>query len=239
MNTSPDIKISIMAPMWRRPEIFKHFAEGILALDYPIEVLCVGSERHLSKSLAESFGFHYAEYSNTSLINKLNEGCKVLKHLKPDMVIMLGSDDLINQPLLDAYIKAFKEGYDYIYLTDAYFYDINQKRSLYWAGYDKDVNRGHALGAGRVLSKRLLDNMGWKVWDNGFDRITDSGMDTRLAVAGPYKKLELRCENSDYLILDLKSEQNMTPFERWPNSEYISSDIIKEKLNEKVWKRFL
>ena len=228
-----------MAPMWKRPEIFKHFAEAIRALDYPIDVLCVGSEGHDSKSLADQYDFNYLEYSNDSLICKLNAGCAELRSLKPDMVIMLGSDDLINQPLLDAYIKAFKEGYDYIYLTDSYFYDTNQKRSLYWGGYDKDFNRCHALGAGRVLSKRILDNTGWKVWDNGFDRIADTGMDTRLSQSGPYKKLELRCENTDYLILDLKSETNMTPFEQWPNSQFIPDDIIKQKLPEQIWKRFL
>ncbi len=228
-----------MAPMWKRPDIFTTFADGILDLKQDIQVLCVGSEGYISKSLAQCYGFEYIEYSNDSLIDKLNAGCLALRDLDPDMVIMLGSDDLINQPLLDAYINAYREGYDYIYLTDGYFCDVHTKKYLYWAGYNQDVNRGHALGAGRVLSKRILENMEWKVWQTGFDRVADTGMDGRLRIAEPYKKLELRCENTDYLILDLKSEVNMTPFEQWPNSKFISEDIIKQKLSEKIWRKFL
>lgn len=225
--------------MWRRHDIFKIFAEAILSLSPKINVVCVGSEGKLSRQLAKSYNFYYIEFSNASLINKLNAGCYMLKKLNTDLAIMLGSDDLINQSLLDAYIDAYKKGYDYVYLTDGYFYDLASKKTLYWAGYNEKHNIGDPLGAGRALSKKALIKMNWKVWERGYDRIADTGFDKRLKYIKPLKSMALRCQNSDYFILDIKSETNMTPFKKWPNSYFVGNSVIKNKFPKDIWSKFL
>ena len=138
---------------------------------------------------------------------------------------------------MDEYIRLFKAGIDYSYLNDAYFYDINSQKALYWKGYNRSVNRGDALGAGRCFSNRAMKSLRWRLWNEGFDTRTDTGMDKRLAKLKVLNKHEIRCEKSNFAILDIKSKENMTPFKQWPNSRFIPINTLKLKFPEKLCRK--
>ena len=72
-----------------------------------LELVAVGSEGDKSKNICEESGFNYFEYENQPMSEKWNFGLQMTKKFNPDAVIIIGSDDLIDKPLLKFYDKKF------------------------------------------------------------------------------------------------------------------------------------
>lgn len=216
-----EIKLCVVTGMWKRPEVFKIFGEHYQKLG--LDVICVGSEGSKSKKLAEHYGFIYLERPNNPLGAKMN--ATITEALKRGYthVICVGSDDLITKDLVDEYIRLIKEGYHFIGLLDFYFYELESGKAIYWGGYN-DKRIGKTVGAGRVLSAELINRLG-TVWNDNDNRYLDKGMQMRLSASNlPQKTFKLK--DKGMLAVDLKSSDNITPFAKWRNSHYISSEII-------------
>jgi len=227
-------KITFVTAVWKRPEIFDLFAKGINHLiennpDVEIKVCVTGSEGNRSKKMVEQAGFLYREAKNEPLGRKMNQASLLAKSTNADYYILVGSDDVISDSLFKRYIDFMDYGYDYIYVTDCYFYNIETGKALYWGGYTKKHNRGHALGAGRVLSKHVMKKIGFKCWyDNKLNHVLDTAFDK---IVEPHIKSRkaLNCRQEKVFILDIKSDVNMTPFQVWENSAIIHNGLIKNE----------
>lgn len=234
------MKICIITAVWKRPEVFKIFAESIKLLKGDIVVCVVGSEGDKSRKMVESYGFQYTEAPNKPLGVKWNQAAILASQTDADYYLLMGSDDIINQSFLDWYIKLAQKGYEYIYVTDGYFYDTVSAKSLYWSGYKKSVYRSElrrALGCGKMLSKRLMIKASWRPWETHVDRGLDNSFNNKMRLSTKYS-IGVRCEGSDRCILDIKSSTNMTPFAKWENCKWVDS---KEMLNKffpelDIWK---
>jgi hypothetical protein len=229
---SDKIKLVIVSAVWKRHDVFKLFAKGINILKQnkliEIDVVIAGSEGIESKLLVEKEGFKYIEIPNDPLAQKVNAPVLYAKKLNATHILCLGSDDIISPELLDIYIKYIKEGYDYIGVTDFYFYDLVSKKSSYWAGYREEWRKGHTAGAGRILSARLLNLWDWKPWENKHNKILDTSIQEKLNSTSHSAKI-FSLKEKKVLAVDIKSEINMTPFKLWDNTSYIDTNIIKNK----------
>ena len=226
-------KIAIITAVWKRPEVFAMFARNVHRLSKDFDIVCcvAGSERSKSEAMVKDQGFDYVEWKNPPLGQKMNRAAMLAAKHNPDYCLMMGSDDLISPELLRNYLKHIE---DYIYVTDGYFYDLESKRALYWAGYNRNLNRGHALGAGRFMSRNLMDQLNWQPWlDDRLHNLLDTSMDKRLAQC-KYTKRALKCI-SHGLLVDVKSPENMTKFQRWTNTEYINSRVILKEFGEDIY----
>lgn len=226
------LKLAIVSAVWKRPDVFELFAKSILILkktsDIDIEVIISGSEGKKSKSMVEKYGFTYIEIPNDPLAEKVNAPVIYAQRLNVSHILCVGSDDLITPELLKQYIVYMKEGYDYIGVTDFYFYDLITKKSLYWGGYREKFRQGHTCGAGRILSSRLLNLWDWKPWENRHNKILDNSIQEKLKKT-PHSIKTFSLKENNLFALDVKSSTNMTPFNLWDNSNYIDSLIIKNK----------
>jgi hypothetical protein len=225
--------------MWGRESVFKVFGKLTndlisTATDHQIKVFCVGSEGRTSRLLAESFGFEYVEFPNDKLGQKWNAVTMAAKEWNPDYCLMMGSDDVMNAELLNRYIPFMHNGIDYIGTLDWYFYDTVSKRALYWKGYRKSFNRGVTCGAGRMLSKRVLDAMAWQPWENDRNHhILDTAMENKLRDI-KHSRASFVIGNLGGMGLDIKSSTNMTPFAAWDNSEFIDTKDVFKHFNKAV-----
>jgi len=219
------MKISMVTGVWKRPEVFKMFAKSVHALNTEIDVIVAGSEGAKSKKMVEDEGFQYIEIANQPLATKMN--ATTLAAQNSDYVLCMGSDDIMHPALMDHYIELMKAGHDFIGCQDYYFYDTVSGRSLYWGGYRERYRRHVPCGASRAISSRLMDRWDWKPWKVGDDAYLDNSMDGR--IRGKQKIINLK--KLGLYALDIKSSTNMTPFERWPNTQWINSNIIKEKFD--------
>lgn len=230
------MKVTFITAVWRRPEIFAMFAKGIHHLkkmnpNVEINVCVSGSEGITSRSMVEKEGFFYVEVPNDPLGAKMNAASLLAKQTDADYYILLGSDDVIHDDLFKVYLHLMNTGIDYIYVTDCYFFNAEDGSASYWGGYIGNNNRGHALGAGRVLSKEVMRKAEFKCWhdvelshvlDTAFDQIIEPLIEKRAA---------LKCGTFGVYILDIKSSVNMTKFELWPNTKMIDPEIIKSKFS--------
>ncbi len=226
-----NIKLAIVTGVWKRPEIFKLFAQGIKRLrNYKgVEVVTIiaGSEGQQSRDMVESEGFGYLEMRNRPLGRKMNATTLKAKELNCTHVLCLGSDDIVSPGLFKEYIKRIKEGWDFIGLTDFYFYDTITDKALYWGGYT-DFRKGQTCGAGRVISAELLEEMKWQPWEGRNNRYLDGSMQDKLnSISCSTYTLSLK--DKGLYGVDIKSSDNVTPFAKWDNTKFINSDVIKRE----------
>ena len=223
-----DIKPVIVTGMWKRPEVFKIFGQHYKGLG--IDVIVAGSEGKESEKLAKKYGFHYIEIENQPLATKMNATTLKAKELGYTHVICVGSDDLLSKELIDEYLKLMRKGYDYIGVTDFYFYEMESSKAAYWGGYRDRQRLGHTAGAGRVISRTLLDEWDWKPWDDKDSKYLDNSMQTKLR-SSLHPKTTFSLKEKGLLAVDIKSQVNMTPFELWDNTSYIDPKLITDNFN--------
>lgn len=219
------MKISIITAVWKRPQVFEMFAKGIKALNVDIRVIVAGSEGETSRKMVESHGFEYIEVANSPLSNKMNAASLAAKG--SDYVICMGSDDVIQPILMQQYLLWMGQGYDFIGSTDYYFYDLKTKKAAYWGGYINRGRRGETVGAGRIFSKKLMNRCDWKLWSDGVDKGLDST--SKLNIKGRIKKFRLK--QLGMYAIDIKSDENITKFELWPNTTYIDAKLIEDSFS--------
>jgi glycosyltransferase involved in cell wall biosynthesis len=224
------IKIAVVSMVWKRPEIFELFAQGIKAWvippDFKLSVFIAGSEGRTSRAMVEKHGFQYLEAPNQPLAQKANRSISMAKG--HDYVICMGSDDILHPDTFTTYCNIMRKGVDFIGVQDFYFYDTTTGKASYWGGYKEPYRIGRTCGAGRVLSKRILDLWKWHVWEVKHNHILDNSMDEKLKHM-EHKSCIFKLKDYDLFAADVKSTTNMTPFELWPNSKYINPKILTDK----------
>ena len=200
--------------------MFRMFAEGMVNLlessQIESEVIVAGSEGAKSRHLAEEYDFTYIEQPNQPLATKMNATTLACQDKSPDYVFALGSDDVFSKESFDLYIEKMNEGIDYIGVLDFYFYDLATKTALYWGGY-RGGRAGNPCGAGRCFSRRLMDVLGWRLWETRHNGILDTTMDEKLKSI-PHTEYMFRLKEHGVLAVDIKSRTNMTPYAMWDNT---------------------
>lgn len=224
------MRIVIVSAIWKRPEIFKLFASGVHELKKTFNVDCVvaGSEGIVSREIVEREGFKYIEVANDPLARKHNFAVREARRMRPDYLLMMGSDDIVTPEALEVYIQHAKKGIDFIGVTDFYFWDYVTKKASYWGGY-VDGRKGHTAGAGRMISANLMGKWGWMPFENKHSRILDDSIQQKLK-STRHKSHTFSLKENGVFAVDIKSDVNMTPFELWPNTSYIDSKILTDKI---------
>jgi len=208
------MKIGIVTCMWKRPEVFEIYAEGINRLrnEFDIVPLAVGSEGAASKALCKKYEFMYLERPNKPLGRKFNEGLRCFRNQKIDYAMIMGSDDLISNSLLNAYMPHMEKRAEVIGILDIYFYDLFKKSLHYWPGYGyKPADRsrkGEPIGMARCLSRDLLDRMKWNVWNESINKGLDWSMWQKIK-ARKIKPVTMTLKGIGAFGVDLKSELNI------------------------------
>jgi glycosyltransferase involved in cell wall biosynthesis len=230
------MKIGIVTAMWQRHDVFKLFAKGINAIqlivdeceNLEIHTYIAGSEGNVSQNLATSLikNCTYIEHTNQPLASKMNAALALAKDC--DFILCVGSDDIIHPSLFFEYVRLARLGYDYIGVTDFYFYDTVSNKSCYWAGYREKYRLGVTCGAGRLLSAKLLISWNWKIWEDSQSHILDNSMEDKLRTS-THRQFTFSLKETNFFALDIKSATNMTPFQLWDNTVYIDTNFIKEK----------
>lgn len=228
------MKLAIVTGVWKRPEVFEIFARGIKELyhfkDIEIVTIVAGSELERSKKMVLKHGFTYIEIKNNPLATKMNATLIVAKQIEADYVLCLGSDDIIHPELMAKYIELMKQGFDFIGVLDFYFYDTKSKKAAYWGGYRDSKRTNHTCGAGRIISKRLLDKFNWKIWENQQSHMLDNSFQDKLK-ATQHSSCVFSLKDYDLYGLDIKSGTNMTIFKLWDNTNYIEKSTIFDKFS--------
>lgn len=149
--------------------VLKYYAGLQLNAKDDISLICVGSEGEVSQNLAHACGWNYVEFPNEPLSQKFNHVFESAKQFNPDLIILVGSDDLVSYEVIDWYSRNVpRDCKDLVGLKDLYFYGIQDGDTILFEGYIA-MGYGKAprtIGAGRCFSRYILDTMEWRPWQN-------------------------------------------------------------------------
>lgn len=172
-------RMIIVTALWGRAELTN------LVLDYyrrmklffppdTIQLLCVGSEGETSRQLAESNGWDYIEAPNAPLSQKFNRLFEGTKSYEFDILMLVGSDDLISSDIIWWYVDNVRADHaNLVGLKDLLFYSIGADQMIMFPGYPLPSPR--TIGAGRCFSRRILEIMSYRPWA---DEILPRGLDS-------------------------------------------------------------
>ena len=226
------MKLTIVTPIYKRPDIFSIYCTNILHIisrsDIDIQVVIIGSEGIESFNRTPS-QFHYIEWFNVPLAMKWQQGLNYAKETDTDYVMILGSDDIFDINLFREMEKAMRERFDYIGLTDRYFYEFNDRTLTFWDGY-KGVLKGRFAGSGRILSRKLLDKIDWKPWYLG----KNTGLDKMLSEKiKPFieKKKGISCLDCDGVMVGIKTYENLNKYVNYQDKAEMPSVSLLERFN--------
>jgi hypothetical protein len=198
-----------------RYDVYKFFLRRMehIRKKFGVETLVVGSEGDLSKELTEEYGVKYLEYDNNPVSNKFSAGMKALRGYGPDYVMILGSDDIISDSLIEKYLWDIEDKpWDVIGITDSYYLALHPKRAwfnhaVYWPGYAKKTIIGYA----RCWSARLLDAVDWAPWPDGLNSGLDFAASMHIASTGlSQATLEYSIKEMNWLHVDIKTIGNIS-----------------------------
>ena len=174
---------------------------------------------------ADDERFEYYNYRNQPLSNKWNFGCKMLRKFDFDYVFILGSDDIIDNNVFRVYDENMDKNFDIIGMLDVYLFDAKQLKAYYWGGYPKKHKRfGESIGMGRCLSKKIVENLNYQLWEDGLNKSLEGSMKKKIkslsrsiSITSNYfriKEVGVAC--------DVKTNDNISKLENFlPTSELI------------------
>lgn len=159
-----------------------------------------------------------AKYRNNPLSYKWNMAIRTLEQIDFDAVVLLGSDDYIDEAFLK-YAERTIPDFDMIGFKDIYFQ--HDGGLYYWPGYTNN-RRGEPIGAGKVYSRKFLECIKWNLFDVARDRGLDRIAWKRVQQAKGKVHITTLKENG-LLLVDIKDGEGMTSFNSLGKMERVSN----------------
>lgn len=213
-------KLLIYLAVWRRPEITELCFMGINRLrkhpDYEIDALAVISEPNMI-SLCNQYGIKWLIHENLPLGKKKNAGLISAASYDFEYLMEIGSDDLITDDLLTQYLDYLGE-YDFFGISDAAYIESENGTCR------RLITDKSTYGAGRMISRKVLDAMGWKLWNNNLNRGLDNDSLRSIESKG-FKFYKVPAGNAPGVI-DVKSDENLWKFNYFLGQPYDINNIL-------------
>ena len=146
-----------------------------------------------------------SQFKNSPLSEKWQHAISLLDGIDFDGVIILGSDDYIDENFL-SFIQKNINDFDLIAFTDIYF--EQEGKRYYWGGYDNH-RAGEPAGAGKVYSKKFLQKIKFNLFPENRDRGLD-GVSWKVCKNANAKMLITSLKQNDLFLCDIKDGQGMT-----------------------------
>lgn len=138
------------------------------------KVICAGHEPHL-KSICESAGAVWVNHRNNPLAAKWNAAFQVARQFNPDACLFVGSSDWLSDNWI-ATLRPYLEEYDLVGVPGMHLLHVCYEPLLCeWTGYTTD-RKTESIGIGRMLSRRLLDKIRFKPFNDRLEGNLDHSM---------------------------------------------------------------
>jgi len=131
-------------------------------------------------------GWDFIIKPNQPLSDKWNAGLQELRGKGLDVVICIGSDDLVHSSVFRALAEALQTAWidpttmtcidgtpDWVGLRDMYSLHAPSGKVRYFPGYVGE-REGEPIGTCRAFSRRFLDRVQWQLWKPGLARGLDA-----------------------------------------------------------------
>lgn len=205
------MKLGFHIAHWRRLDLFDlvlrnlRTIEGSIGAEFVIAV--AGPDLKEDRRRVEQWRARYVATPNSPLGAKCNRAVQLLQDC--DVLCGIGSDDLLCARSVAALLSSLSSGCDMAGLLDLYMYDLAKRDLIYWPGY-QGVRAGETVGPGRMVSRRLMEAMGWQPFAEELDQNLDRSMFEKLQPLD-FERVALRCKGIDGMLVDVKTRVNINP----------------------------
>jgi hypothetical protein len=205
------LKIQIVIPLWKRPEVTKFCFDELKKLiaesKHELRVLCVISESDYIK-VCDDYGFNWIYADNNPLGEKINKGIKRALEFKGwDYLMMMNSDDVIKTKLIDEVYQPFFESKEKFFGISSVTYVNFHTKEARQFDYEYSV-----LGIGKCIRRDVVDEMKGNLYRPELNKCLDDTMLDNLLKIKVYPRM-VRYEGM--LAMDFKSEVNIWPWEKF------------------------
>lgn len=144
------LKILILTAFWSRPQISRLYWMGIerLKKSFDVKVMAICSDSE-NLELAKKYADYITEFPNEPIGKKMNVGLVNAVEKDFDVLMQLGSDDLITDNAVSKLQKYYKSGVKFFGLNNVAMVDSVNKQ----AGQMQFPN---VFGSGRCIAKEVL-----------------------------------------------------------------------------------
>ena len=205
------MKIRIVIPLWKRPEVTRFCFDGLLRLieksKHEIKVTCVISEDDYGV-MCDEYGFEWVFAENDPLGAKINTGIKKALQSDFDYLMMMNSDDIIDVKLLDEVYEPF---------FDKPFFGINRVTYVKFGTTEaKDVDYGiSCLGIGKMIRRDVVEKAKGNLYRSELNKcLDDTMMDNLIHTQNIFPVI---VQYKGQLAWDFKRETNIWPWEKFKN----------------------
>lgn len=213
-------KLLIYLAIWRRPEITELCLMGISRLRrhpaYDVQALAVISEPEMI-DLCARYGVKWVMHENLPLGKKKNAGLVAAQCLDFDYLMEIGSDDLVTDELLTQYVE-YLEVHDFFGISDAAYIESESGECR------RLITDKSTYGAGRIISRKVLDALGWRLWNDSLNRGLDNDSLRRIESKG-FKYYKVKASDKPGVI-DVKSNENLWKFNYFLGQPYDINNIL-------------
>jgi hypothetical protein len=205
------MRLGLLTTIWQRPELTRLFLSYYARLDVPgidLVPVAVYSPEDDTRWLRDSLPWPphpnpwtFTPAPNDPLGAKWNTGVRFLLTRDVDAVMVVGSDDLLSASYFELAAEMLSKRWDYLYPQDFYVYDAPSRRLAYCEHL--------YAGAGRVLSRRVLDRLGWQPWAPALNRYLDGSLHENALGAASRAYVVRDMRGRGLAGVDVKTEGNM------------------------------
>lgn len=189
--------------------------------------------------VCDELGILRSAWQNNPVSRKWQGALTLARHmLNPDAVMVVGSDDFINEAYLRHAVARLKSGVQGCGPDSVWFYSIPGGPLGLWRGpmtIERSPEHSVALpaGAGRVLSRGLLDALEWQLWDFDRDTALDTHSSRRIIERTNSSMSIIRMDSvPGAAIVDCKNGCNIHAWSAIPYSHVVESAGARELLQQ-------
>ena len=153
-----------------------------------------------------------AQVKNEPLSYKWAMAFYSLEQIEFDGVVILGSDDFIDEKFLK-FAQDNISNYDMIGFKDLYF--KHNDDFYYWGGYDNQ-RKGEPAGAGKIYSRQFLERIGFNLYP-GSKNVGLDGMANKVCKDNNANMFITTLKEHDLMMCDVKDGEGMNSFEKLDN----------------------
>lgn len=164
-----------------------------------------------NKRFCEQHGVQYVMMPNEPLGAKWNAAQALAMTGEWDALLILGSDDFIDPVYLEAVKHELSRGFDYLFPATCGMYDVATRRAVILS--QQRANGALSYGAGRVLSRRLVEAVG-PMWTPERMKGLDTDAGARVMAHG-FKGQVIGIGPDVPCVTDVKSGVNLWRFDTW------------------------
>lgn len=207
------MKIRVVIPLWRRPEVTRFCFDGMLRLiaesKHEIEVSCVLSEPEFT-FMCDEYGFDWVFEENFPVGNKINTGIRSTLKFEYDYLMMMNSDDIVKAELLDKYYEPFFESLNpYFGIDKVTYVNFSTKEAREYT-YEFSL-----LGIAKMVHRSVVNKWQGHLYPAHLNKgLDDQMMDRMISV----KIFPTMVKYEGQLAMDFKSETNIHPWEKFKNT---------------------